>query len=163
MRSTSTVPKTLVSMSCVTYPGRRIVGVSSVRSMIVDSSPIPTSPPSMIISTRPSRSSLQYLAIVGDGLPERLADGAAIYPPSARIKAWAILLLGKRTATVSSPPVVSYGTSSLLRKIIVSGPGQKASASLLACGGKSSTIRGISSSRHTCTISGLSDGRPFAA
>ena len=117
----------------------------------------------MIMSTRPSRSSLQYFASVGLGRPERLALGAAMKPPPARISSCAILLEGNRTATVSSPPVVSCGTISVLLKIMVSGPGQIVSASFHALSGMSAAITGRSSSRQMWMISGLSEGRPFAA
>ena len=46
---------------------------------------------------------------------------------------------------------------------IVSGPGQNASISFRALSGNSETSGGTSSMQETCTISGLSDGRPFAA
>ena len=49
---------------------------------------------------------------IGLGLPDVLALGAATYPPAARISAAATGSLGKRTATLSSPPVVSIGTIS---------------------------------------------------
>ena len=56
--------------------------------------------------------------------------GAAIYVPEAAMTARAMGWDGMRTATVSSPPVVLSGTASPLLKIMVSGPGQKALASL---------------------------------
>ena len=59
-------------------PGRRTIGTSSVRSIIVDSIPIPTGPPSMIMSILPFRSSYTCCARVGLGLPEVFALGAAI-------------------------------------------------------------------------------------
>ena len=71
--------------------------------------------------------------------------------------------LGMRTATVSSPPVVPYGTASLLGNIMVSGPGQNASISFPAASGISAT-RGFKSEKSAiCAISGLSEGLPFAA
>ena len=84
------------------------------KSTIVDSRPIFTCPPSMIISMASPRSSATCPAVVGLGLPEVLALGAATYPPAARISSCAIGSLGKRTATLSSPPVVSFGTISAL-------------------------------------------------
>ena len=84
----------------------------TVKSTIVDSRPIPTAPPSMIISMASPRSSSTCCAVVGLGLPDVLALGAATYPPAARISAAATGSLGKRTATLSSPPVVSIGTIS---------------------------------------------------
>ena len=70
---------------------------------------------------------------------------------------------GIRMATVSSPPVVSFGIASDLSSIIVSGPGQNLSASAFATSGSSFTKGFISSNSDICTIRGLSEGRPFAA
>ena len=52
----------------------------------------------------------------------------------------AIGSLGKRTATLLRPPVVSNGTRSDFSKIIVRGPGQNFSASIFAFSGTSFTI-----------------------
>ena len=123
--STLTGPITSSNISAVIAPGRRIIGGSTVISRIVDSRPISTLPLSRIISIFPSRSSLTCCAVVGLGLPDVLALGADTNPPAARITAAANGSLGILTATVSSPPVVPYGTTSLFSKIIVSGPGQK--------------------------------------
>ena len=68
-----------------------------------------------------------------------------------------------RTATVSSPPVVSFGTIADFFMMIVSGPGQKASASFFAAAGISVTSGGSSSIALMWTISGLSEGRPLTA
>ena len=122
--SMSTSPISSVSISFVIAPGRKIIGGVTVISRMVDSTPISTAPPSKIISILPLKSSSTCSAFVGLGRPEVFALGAAIYPPPASIKALAISSLGIRTATVSRPPVVSYGTSSVFWKIIVSGPGQ---------------------------------------
>ena len=67
-----------------------------------------------------------------------------------------------RTATVSIPPVVAYGTASPFSTIMVRGPGQKASESFLASSGTVFAMRSKSEKSDMCTISGLSDGRPFA-
>ena len=102
-----TSPTTLDNVFIEIYPGRRIIGVSSVISTIVDSSPIIDEPPSRIISILPSKSLFTCEALVGDGRPDKLAEGAATNPPAALINSSAILLSGILTATVSSPPVVS--------------------------------------------------------
>ena len=138
------------------------MGTSSVRSTMVDSNPIFTGPPSMIMSIFPLRSCATCSACVGLGLPEVLALGAAIYPVDASISACAIGSEGIRTATVSMPPVVSYGILSFFRKIMVSGPGQKRSANAQAVCGTSSTISSKAFIFVICTISGLSEGRPLA-
>ena len=62
--------------------------------------------------------------MVGDGLPEVFALGAAIGTPDSFIIALAILLSGSLTATVSSPPLVASGTIFLFFKTTVIGPGQ---------------------------------------
>ena len=100
--------------------------------MIVDSMPIPTGPPSKIIGILPSRSSFTWEASVGLGLPDVFALGAAIRHPLSSINFNATGCFGIRIATVSIPPVVSYGTFSFFQTIIVSGPGQNASASFSA-------------------------------
>ena len=65
------------SISSVIYPGLKITGISSVKSTIVDSKPIPTRPPSRIMSILPFISSYTYFPSVGLGRPEVLALGAA--------------------------------------------------------------------------------------
>ena len=117
----------------------------------------------MIISILPSRSSITCSAFVVLGLPDALALGAAIGIPASFISLLAIGCDGIRIATVSSPPVVSFGTLSDLKSIMVSGPGQNLSARALALPGMSFTKGVISSKLDICTISGLSDGLPFAA
>ena len=76
--SICTSPTTSSNISFVIKPGRRMVGIPSVRSTIVDSMPIPTAPPSKIIGMIPFISSATCSARVGLGLPEVLALGAAI-------------------------------------------------------------------------------------
>ncbi len=151
------------SISFVIYPGRRISGISSVRSRIVDSIPIPTAPPSRISGILPSISAATCAASVGLGLPDVLALGAAIRQPLSSISASATGCPGIRTATVLSPPVVSRGTLSLPGTITVSGPGQNTSASLPARAASPDATAHRSSNREMCTISGLSEGRPLAA
>ena len=66
--------------------------------------------------------------------------------------------------TESMPAVTAAGIRSPLGRISVIGPGQYASASLRAFSGISPSISArISSMQDTCTISGLSPGRPFAS
>ena len=113
---------------------------------------------------RPFMSLNTCWAVVGLGLPDRFALGAAIGTPQARINALAHSFSGKRTPTLSRPAVQTSDILSPLGRIMVSGPGQKASASFCACKGMSPlmTFR-ISSIQAICTIRGLSWGRPFAA
>ena len=124
-------------MDLVINPGLSIVGISPVRSTMVDSIPIPTAPPSITASMRPSISSITWLANVGEGLPEELALGAAIYNPLSLISSKATGWEGIRIAIVSSPPVVPSGTIPTLGSMIVSGPGQKASIRSTAFSGTS--------------------------
>ena len=71
-------------------------------------------------------------AVVGDGLPERFADGAAIGKPQAEISALATLCDGILMPTVSSPPLVTIGIFSDFGIIMVRGPAQNFSAHFTA-------------------------------
>ncbi len=62
--------------------------------------------------------------MVGLGLPEIFADGAAMGIPDFFIKSRAILFFGIRTATVLKPPVVIPGTIFDFLRTSVIGPGQ---------------------------------------
>ena len=99
---------------------------------------------------------------MGEGLPERLAEGAASGTPEACISARAIGCEGIRMPTVSSPPDVMSGMRGFFGSTIVSGPGQKAFAQLRASAGISEATSEISARLLMCTMSGLSAGRSFA-
>ena len=101
--------------------------------------------------------------MVGLGRPEVLALGAATGVPASSISLLATGSDGIRTATVSSPPVVPFGTLPLFGKISVSGPGQNASISFFPASGISRTRGSMSSFFAMWAMRGLSDGRPFAA
>ena len=161
--STSTPAATSCSISSVTAPGRSNTGVWPDTSTIVDSSPIPTGPPSNIISIRPFRSCHTCCAVVGLGLPDRFALGAATGTPAKAISLLASSRSGIRTATVSNPPVVPYGTRLLFIKTNVSGPGQNLSAKRLPTGIIPAVSGSNSSIQEICAIRGLSDGLPLAA
>ena len=92
-----------------------------------------------------------------------MALGAAIYTPELLISSAATLWLGILIATVPSPPVIDSGTMSDFFNIIVRGPGQNLSASLTASSGTSLASLYTASISAIWTISGLSDGLPFAA
>ena len=62
---------------------------------------------------------------------------------------------GTRTATVPRPAVTSSGTCDRLGSAIVSGPGQKRSASSCASGGQSVTSARAPAMSATCAMSGL--------
>ena len=160
--STVTSPTKGSIISFVMAPGRRIIGGVIETSTMVDSSPHSAAPPSRIMSIFPSRSKATWDALVGLGLPDALALGAAMGRPAARISAMATGCEGKRTATVSSPPVTESGTISVFGKIMVNGPGQKASISFCAAAGISRTMGRNSLIWEICRIKGLSEGRPFA-
>ena len=100
---------------------------------------------------------------MGLGLPLRLALGAANGTPAARITARATGWLGIRMATVSRPPVVVRGILDERGITMVRGPGQKASARILAFSGMAVTSSGRAESSAMWTIMGLSLGRPLAA
>ena len=144
-------------------PGLSIVGTSDVRSRTVDSIPIAVLSPLTIASILPSISSATSSNVVGLGLPERLALGAAIGTPAASIISAASRRDGHLTATVSSPPVVTSGTPEFLRSTKVIGPGQ----SLLIrdfCSSVTPEATPLSISMFaTWTIIGLSLGLPFAS
>ena len=75
--------------------------------------------------------------MVVEGLPERLAEGAAMGTPASRMISRVTAVRGQRMATVSSPAVVRAGTMGRTGSTMVSGPGQKASASRQAASGMS--------------------------
>ncbi len=84
-------------------------------------------------------------------------------PPPSAMSLLAAGWEGRRTATVSRPPVVSLGTRAALGRIMVRGPGQKASPSRLAASGTLSATRPMSAHLQIWTIRGLSEGLPLAA
>ena len=148
--------------SGVTKPGLRITGISPVTSSTVDSIPTLELSPSMTASIIPSMSSSTSLAFVGLGFPLMLALGAAIGLPDARMSLLAVSLEGILIATVSSPPVVTDGTTAFLCKTKVMGPGQNSSISLAAVSLTSDASSSAASMVAMWTIIGLSLGRPFA-
>ena len=156
-----------ISFSFVTAPGLSMRGMMSVRSSTVDSMPTSHCSPMMTASMRPSISSRTSSAVVGLGLPERFALGAAIGLPASFMSLLAVGLDGMRIATVSRPPVVISGTMSDFLKTMVSGPGQTFVMSIDASRLSDAAPPLISGYRSVAsaiwTIIGLSDGRPFAA
>ena len=160
--ASATGPATASSISFVTAPGRRMVGFPTSEST-VDSTPKRHGPPSMMRSIFPSMSCRTCSAIVGLGLPEVLALGAATGTPASRISASAVLLSGIRTATVSSPAVTSSGTAEDRLKMSVSGPGQNASINVRAASGMRVQSCFTSFFFATCRMSGLSPGLPLAS
>ena len=140
--------------SALTPPGRRIVGTGVHRSSTVDSTPTSHGPLSRISGTRPSRSVRACCAVVGLTCIKRLALGAAIGEPVARIRASATAWRGMRTATVDKPAVTSLGTRGLAGSIIVSGPGQNIFARSFACSGSVVTSVSNASTSAICTIKG---------
>ena len=63
--------------SASSAPGRRILKGAPAREIIVDSVPMPHSPPSMTASIFPSKYSSTCAAVLGLGAPEGFALGAA--------------------------------------------------------------------------------------
>ena len=76
------LPITLWICDAEIAPGRRRTGVFFVKSITVDSRPCLVLPPSMINGIDPSKSDRTCFAEVGLGLPDKLADGAAIGTPA---------------------------------------------------------------------------------
>jgi hypothetical protein len=62
--------------------------------------------------------------VVGDSSVKRLALGAAMGTPAARINSSASGCAGTRRPTVGNPAVTMSGTSARLGTIKVNGPGQ---------------------------------------
>ena len=133
-----------------------------VQSTTVDSSPTRAAPPLRMQGMRPSISSTTADQLVGLGRPDRLADGAATGVPQAVRNAAATGCPGQRIPTVSSPAVTSSGRSRCLGTITVNGPGKNAAISFSAADGIRRATRPTSAMSVRCTISGLSEGRPFA-
>ncbi len=104
----------------------------SVVSTTVDSTPTIHLSPPIIISTLPIKSSMQCPIVVGLGLPDRFAEGAAIGVLESSINFLATLFEGILIPTHLSPAVTLSGIMSDFGIIIVIGPGQKASISNLA-------------------------------
>ena len=70
---------------------------------------------------------------------------------------------GQRTPKVESPPVTMSGTCDAFGKMTVMGPGANAVRRCAAAGG---TVRATAAAMERsamCRMSGLSEGRPFAA
>ena len=120
-------------------------------------------PPSSTASMRPSRSANTVRASVGLGRPLTFAEGAAMGRSTSRSRSRVTGWSGKRTAMVSSPAVTTSGTTALCRTIIVSGPGQNSFASSAKHGGTSCISSSAWRRSCTCTIMGLSAGRPFTS
>ena len=66
-------------------------------------------------------------------------------------------------ATVERPPDVAAGMTSAFAHTSVSGPGQNVSINFSSSGENDCTSGLACAMSATCTMSGLSDGRPFAA
>ena len=90
----------------------------------MDSTPTAHAPPSTTAAILPAMSSMTCAAVVVEGRPEVLAEGAAMGTPAARMTARAIGWEGRRMPTVSRPAETSTGMRSDLGKMMVMGPGQ---------------------------------------
>ena len=80
------------------------------------------------------------LAFVGEGVPERFAEGAATGTLQALRNSFATGSEGILTPTVPRPAVTSEGIASAFFIMTVMGPGMKASMSFWASGVISATI-----------------------
>ena len=162
LETSTSSPSARSRSSSVMWPGRNRVGFSPTTDTTVDSTPQSHSPPSRMRGSRPSISVKTSCALVGLGLPERLADGAAKAQPLASMTARATGWLGIRMPTVSRPAQHSAATSGPRGMMMVSGPGQNAAISSWARSGTSLTRPCSISGPVTWTMRGLSCGRPFA-
>ena len=112
---------------------------------------------------RPSKSSKTACQFVGEGLPERFADGATSGIPQAFKNSSANSFRGIRTPIVSRLAVAANETLSDFGKTNVKGAGKNALINLPAVSLISETSNFISSRFPTCAIKGLSFGRFLAA
>ena len=136
---------------------------------MVDSIPNSQGPPSRMKSSFPSgltpRSSTTCSALDGLMRPKVLQDGAVkprkFGPAKALRSACAQGWDGQRSATVSCPPVTKNPHRGFFLSTMVSGPGQKARASIRASGGTFSAQASIASGPQMWTMSGWFVGRPF--
>ena len=108
----ATRPPRPSSCSRVMPPSRSTTGTSPRTSTTVDSTPTRHGPPSTTTSTTSPRSASTCAAVVGEGRPDRFADGAATGTPAARSSASATGWSGTRTATLGSPAVAARGSAS---------------------------------------------------
>ena len=103
------------------------------------------------------------VAAVGLGRPEVFADGAAIGTPAARMRRRATSWSGQRTPTVGSPPVTISGMCAAFGRMTVRGPGANTVRRCAAVGGTSAATSCAIARAAIWRMSGLSEGRPFAA
>ena len=146
-----------------TVPGRNRTGRSPASESTVDSMPTRVGPPSRIRSTASPKPRRTCSAVVGESRVNRLALGAAMGTPAARISASASGCEGMRRPTVGSPAVAISGTAPDFGTTSVSGPGQCRRASAPAASGHSRASERAMPIESTCTIIGLVAGRPLAA
>ena len=119
-------------------PARSRTGPSSKPTMVL-SRPTGQGPASITASIRPERPLRTCAAVVGEILPDGLAEGAAMGVLAACRSAVAVGLEGTRTARFAPPAVTSFeiGAPGFSGKTSVSAPGQKADASRRASSLKS--------------------------
>jgi hypothetical protein len=148
-------------------PGRISCGSSWTNATMVLSMPTSHAPPSTIIATFVPRSSRTCRAVVGEIRPKRLAEGAAMPRPPACANACSNACAtgcdGTRRPTLSWPPVTASDTCDARGTMMVSGPGQKASATRRAPRGIARAHVAASRASLTWTMTGWSAGRPFVA
>ena len=154
-------PKTFSISSGGMGPGLRSFLGAEVIITIVDSTPHAQLPPSRTKSILSPSIDATCSAVVGLTYPNGLADGAAM-GFEALIRLRITGCEGILTATVSIPAVTMSGIAGVFFRTIVSGPGQKASASFSASGVNMAISRAMRMS-HTWTINGSINGLPFAA
>src|SRR5208283_1770623 len=138
------VPRSLISHRCRTItiscvgmaPSRRISQrpAPSERSTMVVGSARPVGPPSMMSGIRSPIWSRTAAALVHSAAPCRLAEVAVMGRPRRSTTAHGMAASGTRRATLPVLAVERNGSLVPARTMMVSGPGQKRSASLSSSG-----------------------------
>ena len=112
----------------------------------------------------PVKSCMTCSAMVGLGFPEVFAEGPTIGTPALAISSSVTLLSGILNAAVSNPPVTVFErTPGCNFRISVNEPGQNAVINFITLSESGCAYFLTVSRLATCTINGLSLGRPFAA
>ena len=149
--------------SSLSAPFLSILYGISVMSIIVDSIPMPHSPPSMTASIFPSKYWSTFSAVFGLSLPEGFAEGAAKGQPALSRSSSVIGCCGHLSPTVMPPARTIDGIKSFAFNTMVSGPGQNFSARTLAALGTSTQYFSISSAPCTISDSGFIAGLPLTS
>ena len=146
-------------------PERSSTGVVPRHATIVDSTPTEVGPPSRIMSMLPSRSALTCCAVVGETWPERFADGATIGLPNAasRSRATSMDRHPHGDGVETGGGEVRHRAIRHRRQHQRQRPGPERRREAPPPSHRSMPAARAAAVSSTCAISGLNDGRPFAA